>query len=296
MTLTGPGGTGKTRLALQTAAGLLEQYADGVWLVELAPLSDPALVPTLAARALGLREQSGPQMIALLQEYLEQKQVLLILDNCEHVIEACVRLADALLQSCPKLTILTSSREALGIAGEVSFRVPPADPARGGRVSPACRDTGTIRSRPPVRRTGSARSLAGFTLTSTNAPAILQVCQRLDGIPLAIELAAARVKLLQVSEIAQRLDDRFRLLTGGSRAALPRHQTLRASIDWSYELLSPAERSLLQRLSVFAGGWVLEAAEAVGCGEGLQACDVLELLGQLVDKSLVQTVSEAFAV
>ena len=291
VTLTGPGGTGKTRLALQTVAGLVEQYPDGVWLVELAPLSDPALVPTLTARALGLREQSGPQTMTLLLEYLEQKRLLLILDNCEHVIEACVRLADALLQACPKLTILTSSREALGIAGEVSFRVPPLTCPDSVTLPPLETLTQSEAVRLFVERAATASP--GFTLTPEHASAILQVCQRLDGIPLAIELAAARVKLLQVEEIAQRLDDRFRLLTGGSRAALPRHQTLRASIDWSYGLLSEPERLLLQRLSVFAGGWVLEAAEAVGCGDGLQACDVLELLGQLVDKSLIQTSSFA---
>ena len=301
VTLTGPGGTGKTRLALQTAVGLLEQYVDGIWLVELAPLSDSAMVPTLAARALGLREQTGSQMMTLLQEYLEKRQVLLILDNCEHVIEACARLAEALLQACPKLSILTSSREALGIAGEISFRVPPLTFPEVGALPPLEALTQSEAVRLFVERAATVQTTAsavqitsaspGFSLTLVNAPAVLQICQRLDGIPLAIELAAARVKLLQVAEIAQHLDDRFRLLTGGSRAALPRYQTLRASIDWSYDLLSEAERSLLQRLSVFAGGWVLEAAEAVGCGEGIQARDVLELLGHLIDKSLVQTIS-----
>jgi predicted ATPase/class 3 adenylate cyclase len=286
VTLTGPGGTGKTRLALETAAGMLAQYADGVWLVELAPLSDPALVPNLTARALGLREQSAAQMIALLQEYLEHKQLLLILDNCEHVIEACARLAGILLQSCPKLSILTSSREALGIAGEMPFRVPPLSFPEAGALPADEILAHSEAVRLFVERAATASS--GFNLTPANAPAILQVCQRLDGIPLAIELAAARTRMLQVAEIAQRLDDRFRLLTGGSRAALPRHQTLRASIDWSYGLLSEPERSLLQRLSVFAGGWVLEAAEAVGCGDGLQAYEVLALLGLLVDKSLAQ--------
>jgi predicted ATPase/class 3 adenylate cyclase/Flp pilus assembly protein TadD len=289
VTLTGAGGTGKTRLALQTAAGLLEQFADGTWLVELAPLSDPALVPAITARSLGLRELPGAQMIILLQEYLEKRQVLLILDNCEHVIEACVRLADALLQSCPKLSILVSSREVLGIAGEVPLRVPPLTLPDMNQMLPIEELAQYEAIRLFVERATTVSP--GFTLTEANAPAILQVCQRLDGIPLAIELAAARVKLLQVAEIAQRLDDRFHLLTGGSRAALPRHQTLRASIDWSYELLSAPEGTLLQRLSVFAGGWTLEGAEAIGCGEGIQACDVLELLGHLVDKSLVQTVS-----
>ena len=253
--------------------------------MELAPLSDPALVPSIAARSLGLRELTGPQAISLLQEYLEHRQLLLILDNCEHVIEACARLADTLLQACPKLSILASSREALGIAGEVSFRVPPLALPEADQSPPIEVLAQYEAIRLFVDRAATASP--GFTLTPANAPAILQVCQRLDGIPLAIELAAARVKLLQVAEIAQHLDDRFRLLTGGSRAALPRYQTLRASIDWSYELLSPAERTLLQRLSVFAGGWMLEGAEAVGCGDDLASCDVLELLGQLVDKSLV---------
>jgi predicted ATPase/DNA-binding SARP family transcriptional activator len=291
VTLTGPGGTGKTRLAQQTAAGLVEQYADGVWLVELAPVSDPALVPTITAHALGLRELTSPQTVALLQEYLEQKQLLLLLDNCEHVIEACARLAETLLQTCPKLTFLASSREALGIAGEVSFRVPPLTFPEIGVLPPLETLAQSEAVRLFVERAATVSS--GFALTPVNAPAILQICQRLDGIPLAIELAAARTRLLQVDEIAQRLDDRFRLLTGGSRAALPRYQTLRASIDWSYGLLSEQERALLQRLSVFAGGWALEAAEAVGCGDGIQSCDVLELLGMLVDKSLVQASSFA---
>jgi predicted ATPase/DNA-binding SARP family transcriptional activator len=297
VTLTGPGGTGKTRLALQTAAGLVEQFADGVWLVELATISDPGLVPALAARALGLRELTGPQAIALLQEYLEGRHLLLVLDNCEHVIDACIRLAVALLQTCPKLTILSSSREGLGIAGEVLFRVPSLTLPEAGMVPPfeALAQYEAIRLF--VER--AATISPGFALTSANTPAILRICQRLDGIPLAIELAAARTRLLQVTEIAQRLDDRFRLLTGGSRASLPRHQTLRASIDWSYDLLSDPERALLQRLSVFAGGWILEAAEFLGCdghqsphgrvGDDIQSYEVLELLGLLVDKSLVNT-------
>jgi predicted ATPase/class 3 adenylate cyclase len=291
VTLTGSGGVGKTRLALQTAAGLLDRFTDGVWLVELAPLSDPTLVHTLTARALGLRELTGTQMMTLLLEYLEKRQVLLILDNCEHVIEACTRLSGTLLQACPKLSILVSSREALGIAGEVSFRVPPLSMPETAESLPVDVLAQYEAIRLFVERASTASP--GFTLTPANAAAILQVCQRLDGIPLAIELAAARVKMLHITEIALRLDNRFRLLTDGNRLAMPRYQTLRASIDWSYELLSHAERCLLYRLSVFAGGWTLEGAEAVGCGEGIQACEVLELLGHLVDKSLIQTVNEA---
>jgi predicted ATPase/DNA-binding SARP family transcriptional activator len=285
VTLTGAGGTGKTRLALQTARELLEQYPDGVWLVELAPLADPGLVVEAAAQAVGMRLASNPQSLSFLQDYLEPKDLLLILDNCEHLIEACARLADALLHACPHLRILASSREGLGIDGETSYRVPPLAVPEAGEL-PAVEALAQFEAvRLFVERASAASP--GFQLTPANAPAIAQVCQRLDGIPLALELAAARVKLLRVEEIALRLDDRFRLLTGGSRLALPRYQTLRASIDWSYDLLSEAERLLLQRLSVFAGGWVLEAAEKVGCGEEVESFEVLDLLGQLVNKSLV---------
>ena len=291
VTLTGPGGTGKTRLALQTAGELLEQFPDGVWLVELAPLVDPTLVVQTIARALGMRGQTGPQAFSLLQDYLEPRHLLLIFDNCEHLVEACARLVDALLQACPKLSVLVSSREALGIAGETPFRVPPLAFPEVGELPPLETLAQTEAIRLFVERATAV--LPGFTLTPMNAAAITQVCQRLDGIPLAIELAAARVTLMQVEEIVDWLGDRFHLLMGGSRAALPRYQTMRASIDWSYELLLPVERTLLQRLSVFAGGWTLEAARSVGCGEGIGASEVLELLGHLVDKSLIQTGSGA---
>ena len=285
VTLTGPGGTGKTRLGLRVAEDLLENYPDGVSLVELAPVSDPNLVPMVAARALGLREQTEAQTLALLQDYLEPRRLLLIFDNCEHLIEACALLADALLHACPKLSILVSSREALGIEGEAPFRVPPLTTPNLGQL-PSLEELAHYEA---VRLFAERAQIIspGFTLTPANLPAVVLICQRLDGIPLAIELAAARVKLLQVEEIAKHLEDRFRLLTGGSRAALPRYQTLRASIDWSYELLSPAEQVLLRRLSVFAGSWTLEAAEATYSGEGIEAGEVLELQGQLLDKSLV---------
>jgi predicted ATPase/class 3 adenylate cyclase len=313
LTLTGSGGTGKTRLSLQVAAEVLDMFADGVWLIELAPLADPALVPQTIATTLGVREEPNHPVLATLTDYLRAKQLLLILDNCEHLIEACAQLADALLHACPRLHILASSREALGIAGETTYRVPSLscpDPrqvigagSKPAPTQPALHMYEAVRLF--IDRAVSAQP--HFTVTNANAPTVAQICQRLDGIPLAIELAAARVKGLKVEQIAQRLDDRFRLLTGGSRTALPRQQTLRALIDWSYGLLSEQERSLLRRLSVFAGGWTIEAAEAV-CGDDgrreaknrslpsidtrlpspvLRQADVLDLLLRLVDKSLV---------
>jgi predicted ATPase/DNA-binding SARP family transcriptional activator len=289
VTLTGAGGTGKSRLSLQIASELLEEFPDGVCLVELAPLSDPERVPLAVARALGLHETTVTEAVSLLENFLEAKHLLLIFDNCEHLIETCAKLADSLLHTCPNIILLASSREALGIEGEASFRVPPLSFPQAGIAPEELAQYEAIRLFVERAETASLE----FALSPQNAQAVTQICQRLDGIPLAIELAAARVKLLRVEEIAARLDDRFRLLTGGSRAALPRYQTLRASIDWSYALLSPAEEALLQRLSVFAGGWFLEAAEYVGCGEGIESCDVLDLLGQLVNKSLVSVDAEA---
>ena len=288
VSLIGPGGTGKTRLSLQVAGGLLEQYPDGAWLVELAPLSDSELVVQTVARTLGMKLALNPQALSFLEDYLKPRYLLLILDNCEHLIETCARLADTLLHACPNLNILASSRESLGIDGEASFLVPPLVFPKADEPLENLAQYEAINLF--AERAGAASP--GFQITTENAPAIVRVCQRLDGIPLALELAAARVRLLQVEEIVQRLDDRFRLLTGGSRAALPRYQTLRASIDWSYDLLTLEERSLLQRLSVFAGSWSLEAAESVGCGDDIEAYAVLDLLGQLVNKSLVTTIAE----
>lgn len=285
VTLTGPGGTGKTRLSQQVAADQLECYPDGAWMVELAPVGDPALVVLAAAQAVGMHLASSPHAFSFLENYLRSKHLLLILDNCEHLIEACARLADSLLHTCPHLHILASSRESLGIEGETSYRVPPL-PFPDVHELPSLEQLEAYAAiRLFVERAQSAS--LDFQIRSENAPTVAQICQRLDGIPLAIELAAARVKILQVEEIAERLDDRFRLLTGGSRAALPRYQTLRASIDWSYELLSPAERALLQRLSVFAGSWVLKAAEYVGCGQGIESCEALDVIGRLANKSLI---------
>jgi non-specific serine/threonine protein kinase len=285
VTLTGTGGVGKTRLALQVGAALLDAFPDGAWLVELAPLADPALVPRTVAAAVGVREEPGREVREALVAALRQRQLLLVLDNCEHLLEACAGLADALLRGCLGVRLLVASREALGVAGEVSFRVPSlALPALEQRV----RSAQIARSEAAqlfVERAQAA--LPSFTLTAQNAQAVAQVCTGLDGIPLALELAAARVKGLTVEHLASRLQDRFRLLTGGSRTALPRQQTLRAAIDWSFDLLTAAEQALFRRLAVFAGGWTVEAAEAVGAGDGLAPEEVLELLLRLIDKSLV---------
>jgi predicted ATPase/DNA-binding SARP family transcriptional activator len=291
LTLSGPGGTGKTRLALEVATKLLDEYPNGVWLVELAPLADPTLVAQTMAATLGVREQPRRPILDALLDYVRTKTLLLILDNCEHLIETCAQMADTMLRVAPGLKIMASSREPLGIGGETAYRVPPLalpDPRQ-------LHDLDTLAQNDCVRLFVDRASAAypPFRLTAKNAPAIAQICLRLDGIPLAIELAAARTKLFPPEQIAARLDDRFRLLTGGSRTALERHQTLRALIDWSYDLLSEAERVLLRRLSVFAGGWSFEAAQAV-CGEGLGDA-VLDLLSHLVDKSLVVVEEQAEA-
>lgn len=279
LTLTGPGGTGKTRLSLQVAAEVLDTFPDGVWLVELAPLSDPALVPQAVASILNVREQAGRAPVDSLIDYLRAKSLLLILDNCEHLIDACAQFVTALLSACPKLKIVPSSREALGVAGEITYRVPSLSLPNASSHLTADVLLQCESARLFVER--AQASQPHFVLTSQNLRAITQICQRLDGIPLALELAAARIKLLTAEQIAGRLDDRFRLLTGGSRTALPRQQTLRALIDWSYDLLDQPERSALERLSVFAGGWTFESAEAV------LGPEALDLLSHLVDKSLV---------
>jgi predicted ATPase/class 3 adenylate cyclase/DNA-binding XRE family transcriptional regulator len=284
LTLTGPGGTGKTRLALRLAAEVVERFPDGVWLVELAPLADPALVPQTVATALGAREQPRRAPMDALLDVVRPKTLLLVLDNCEHLIAACAALAEALLRAAPGLRILASSREALSIAGETAYRVPSLPLPEAGHESDVAVLAGNDCVRLFVERAAAAQP--AFHLTATNAPAIAQIGQRLDGIPLALELAAARATVLQPHQIAAGLDDRFRLLTGGRRTALPRHQTLHALIEWSHELLTEPERVLLRRLSVFAGGWSLDAAEAV-CGKDLSA-DVLDTLARLADKSLVE--------
>lgn len=261
LTLTGSGGAGKTRLSLQVAADLLDRYEDGVWFVELAPLSDPALVHQAIASALGVREEAGRPISQTLTEYLKAKEVLLVIDNCEHLLQAVAQACEHLLRTCPHVRFLTSSREGLNIMGETTYRVPSLSMPDPKKVPSPERLSEFESVRLFIERAQAAQP--NFEVTSQNSAAVAQLCVRLDGIPLAIELAAARVRALSVDQINERLDDRFRLLTGGSRTALPRQQTLRALIDWSYDLLTPQEQTLLRRLSVFAGGWTLEAAEAV---------------------------------
>ncbi len=285
VTLTGAGGCGKTRLALHVAADVLNAFADGAWFVELAPLSDPALVLQAVASALGVREDQGRPLMTALLDHARTKQLLLVLDNCEHLIEACAQLADTLLRASPSLRILATSREALNIVGETIWPIPSLslpDP----QSLPALESLMRYDSlRLFIERAAAARP--DFAMTKQNSTDIVQVCQRLDGLPLAIELAAPLVKALTVEQITERLKSRFQLLTHGSRTSPLRHQTLRAMMDWSYKLLSTSEQSLLQRLSIFAGGWALEAAEAVCSGDGVEGYEILHLLTQLVDKSLV---------
>jgi predicted ATPase len=268
VTLTGSGGTGKTRLSLEVGAEELSSFANGIWLIELAPLSDESQIIPALAQAFGLQELPFNPLANLVTDYLRDKKLLLILDNCEHLIAACARLADDLLHQCAGLKILASSREALGIAGEVAYRTPSLVDSESTRLF--------------VERAHAANPK--FSLTDSNAASIAQICHRLDGIPLAIELAAARTKLLSADQIASRLDDLFRLLVGGSRTALPRQQTLRALIDWSYDLLSEEEKGLLRIASVFVGGWTLDALEAVS-----EDPNAMEHLEGLVNKSLVAT-------
>ncbi|MFN2184655.1 MAG: tetratricopeptide repeat protein, partial [Anaerolineae bacterium] len=292
VTLTGPGGCGKTRLALELAGQALPTLDDGAWQVELGSLTDPSLVTQTVASAVGIREQAGHALIETLSDYLRPRTLLLILDNCEHLVEACAEFTDAILQACPSIAVLATSQEPLGVDGEAVWNVPPLSlPAQGAPLTPAGAQEG-VRSQAPSESVqlfvARAESTApAFSLTAENAQAVEEICRRLDGMPLAIELAAARLRAFSVQEIAAHLDDRFRLLSGGSRTALPRHKTLEAALDWSYALLSEAERKLLQRLSVFAGGCTLEAAEVVCSGEGVGRAAVLDLLSQLVDKSLL---------
>jgi non-specific serine/threonine protein kinase len=285
LTLTGGGGCGKTRLALRVAADLLVEYPDGVWLVELAPASDPDMVTQLTAKALGIREQPKRPLLETLADLLRSKRLLLVVDNCEHLLDACATLAGALLKTCFNLRILATSREAIGVTGERVWQVPSlATPEPAARISPEwlCQFEAV--------RLFQDRAVAvqsRFTLTDATAPAVAQICWRVEGIPLAIELAAARMSALSAAQIAERLRDSFDLLSHVKRTAMPHHQTLRATIDWSYALLTDAERSLFQRLSVFAGGFDLEAGENVCVGEEIQREQILDLLTHLVEKSLV---------
>jgi predicted ATPase/DNA-binding CsgD family transcriptional regulator len=284
VTLTGVGGSGKTRLGLQVAAGLADGAGDDVWFADLAPLQDPGLVAVTVADVLGVRREPGRPVLDALVDAVGGRSLLVLLDNCEHVLDACAKLAEALLRGCPKLALLATSREPLGIDGERLYRVPslrvPADGAGAG----------VIRASEAVRLLEDRATAQGVPLAWDEQAAQVagRICRRLDGIPLAIELAAARLRMMPAGELEARLDKRFALLTGGSRAALPRQRTLRAMADWSWDLLTGPERAVLARLSVFAGGFGLAAAEAVAAGQDVPAAEMVDHVGALVDKSLVQ--------
>ncbi|HVA84921.1 MAG TPA: AAA family ATPase, partial [Candidatus Saccharimonadales bacterium] len=304
--LVGVGGTGKTRLALQAAADRLERQRDGAWLVELAPLSDPDLVVQAIGRSLRVQEQPAQPLIDTVLDFLRAKELLLVLDNCEHLIAAAAAMSERLLAGCPHLRIIATSREPLGVAGEAVYAVPslalPAAPdGPGGPATPDDGELAEISRAEAVRLfvERATATLPSFALDATNAAAVVEICRRLDGIPLALELAAARINVLSADELAQGLVDRFRLLTGGRRTAVPRQRTLQALIDWSWDLLGDDDRRLLRRLSVFAGGWTLDAAVAVAAdppagadgaqpvGGGAGRLAVLDGLGRLADRSLV---------
>jgi predicted ATPase/class 3 adenylate cyclase/DNA-binding CsgD family transcriptional regulator len=293
LTLIGSGGCGKTRLALQVAADLVDEYPDGVWWVELAPVTDQGLVAGAAAIALRVKEVPGQPLVDTLVHHLRERRTLVVLDNCEHLVGACASLVDTLVRACPGVSVLATSREPLGVEAETPWRVPSLtlpDEAAPPRVE-AMTQYEAVRLF--VERAVKARP--NFMVTNENAPAVAQICHRLDGIPLAIELAAARVRMLTAEQIAEGLQNRFRLLTGGARTAMQRQQTLEASVEWSYNLLSEDERAVLRRLSVFAGGFTLEASERVCSAEGIEPYEILDLLARLVDRSLVQAEEEGAA-
>ena len=284
VTISGPGGAGKTRLAIQAAQDVQSSFPDGVWFIDLAPLSKSSLLSQDILGILGMREEAGFSPEQTLLDSLRNKSLLLILDNCEHLMPAVAHLAEAMLRSTPRLRILATSREKLGASGEVIWRIPPLSSPDLNSVT-SYEDLICYES-VQLFQTRAAAARPGFLVTRENAYAVARICKRLDGIPLAIELAAARVRVLSVEEIEMRLDDCFRLLVG-SRTALPRQQTLRSLIDWSYELLTEKERTLLRRLSVFAGSWTLQSAELICSGGQIEAWEVLDLLTCLIDKSFV---------
>ena len=284
LTLTGAGGTGKTRLALQAAVDLLDPSGDGSWIIEFGSITDPALVPQTVATVLGVREEPTKPLSETLLTYLKGKRMLLVIDNAEHLLNPIARLVDQIIRQCPHVQVLATSREPLTVNGEQTYRVPSLtmpDPTKRYKLE----DLSKFESvRLFLDRALLANSV--FVLNDSNAEPVAQLCHRLDGIPLAIELAAARVRALPVDKIAERLDDRFRLLTGGARTALPRQQTLRAMIDWSYDLLNDQERCIFRRLSVFSGGWTLDSAEQICSDQKIERWDILDLLQSLLDKSL----------
>ena len=290
VSIIGSGGCGKTRLALQVAAEALGARAEEAWFVDLSGLADPGLVPGAVMAAMGVQEVPDQAHTETLTARLADRDALVVLDNCEHLLAAAAALAETLARSCGRLAVLATSREPLGVAGEVVWRVPCLSvplpvPEEQGPVGTEALDASEA-ARLFTDRARAAR--ANFAVTDDNAPAVAAICQRLDGIPLAIELAAARARMMSAEHIAEALADRFHLLAGGARSAIPRQATLRASVDWSYELLPEPERALLRRLSVFAGGLTLDAAERVGAAGEVGRYDVLGLLSALVDKSLVQ--------
>ena len=285
VTLTGVGGCGKSRLAIEVGSQLLDRYPDGVWLVELAAVTDTDWVPHAVGQVLGLRQEPEVPYARSLVLHLASRRVLIVLDNCEHLLSACAALVKNLLAGCPGVSVLATSREGLALPGEHVYAVPPlqlppADAAPREEIE-ACESVHLFLER-------AHRAREGFELDASNADTVASICRRLDGLPLAIELAAARVRMLDIDEIAARMADRFRLLTGGARTALPRQQTLRGAIEWSYGLLDESERRLLRRLSVLAGSWTLETAEGICAFGDLHDWEVLDLLGRLVDKSLVE--------
>lgn len=290
LTLTGVGGCGKTRLAMHVAWSLMDIYPDGVWFADLAPIADPALVLPAVGAALRLRQGGAQPLLEALTDHLRPRQALLILDNCEHVVANCARLAMSLLQACPRLRILATSREPLGVAGEMTYHVPPLHVPDSARV----RSLDRLRENESIQLFCQRAALKNrrFELGAENADEVANICRRLDGIPLAIELAAARITVLPVGEISRRLDDQLGFLTDGSRTAPPRQQTLRATMAWSHDLLSPTERILFRRLAVFSGGLTLDAAESVCLGDDLAKAAILDLMRSLLEKSLVLYVDE----
>jgi len=304
VTLIGPGGTGKTRLALQSAAELLDEFSDGVWFINLAPISDPSLVTAIVAQILGMRESGGRPLLDQLKDYLWEKQLLLLLDNFEQVADASP-LVGELLAAAPRLNVLATSRMPLHLSGEREYAVaplalPPKEPARAGQDMVLGSQFSVLSSTTELTHYEAVRLFieraqavkADFAVTNANAPAVAEICYRLDGLPLAIELAAARIKLLPPQALLTRLGSRLKLLTGGARDLPERQQTIRNTIDWSYQLLDAGEKKLFTRLGVFVGGWTLEAAEAVCNVDGDLPMDIVDGIAALLDKSLVRQIEE----